>query len=127
MYDLRVEETSDKKFKISLSDFKYFIVTDIYFIGKFGNDANDYIQAIENYIPDSSDRLHLVDIEFLKYKPVNNEHLIIYVDTPFKSRFEFLLDAGHKPEFINDVVEQEIKMFSNIEEILRKHNHLIIQ
>ncbi len=125
MHNLQIRKINDGKFMVSINDIKKFFVEQLYFLGKQGSDANDYVQAVKDYTK-STDNIETISLSNLRNIEPDKKILIIYVDTPFSYRFENMLKL-YQAKTINKIVEDENIEFSDVESVLKKFQHLIIQ
>lgn len=126
-HNLQIRKINEDKFMVSVNDTNKIFVDEIYFCGKEGSDCGDFAEAARNYTKtENEDRIRTIKLSDLRtLEPIDN-FLIIFVDTPFKFRFERLLDI-FSAERINKMVEKENDAFVDINTLLQKFKHLIIQ
>jgi len=125
-HNLQIRRINDKKYMVSVNDTNKIFVNKIYFSGKNGADDSDYAEAARKFTKSDDDTIQTITLNNLKMLEPDDELLIIFVDSPFKFRFERLLDI-FTPERINKMVEKENNEFPDVTELLSKFKHLIIQ
>jgi len=118
----------DDQFIVSGNDSIFFKGDKIYFMGKIGGQQDEYCEIIKEHTKTDKGLEVITFEDFKNLSSYDKSFLIIYFDTPFINKIDkLILEDGWDKEELKEVMEEEKEKFKDIEKLLKKHQHIIVQ